>query len=93
MSRMTRSKSASPSGLNSPFTSCQVGGAPPKNCSTLRRAISAKSGLRSNETRVPCSPTARSSQQLRAPEPAPASSTRAPGNTSANATICAASLG
>jgi hypothetical protein len=84
---MTRSKSASPSGLNSPFTSCQVGGAPPKNCSTLRRAISAKSGLRSNETRVPCSPTARSSQQLSAPEPAPASSTRAPGNTSANATI------
>ena len=39
-----------PSGLNSPVTSCQAGGAPPKNCSTLLRAISAKSGLRSNET-------------------------------------------
>ena len=42
---------------------------------------------------MPCSPTARSSQQVSAPEPAPASSTRAPGNTSANATIWAASLG
>ncbi len=67
--------------------------AAPKNCPTLRRAISANSARRSKDETWPVGPTARSSEQLRAPEPAPASTTRAPGKMSAIATICAASLG
>jgi hypothetical protein len=60
---------------------------------TLRRAISAKSARCSKENTWPVDPTARSSQQLNAPDPAPASSTFAPGNTSPIVTICAASFG
>ena len=59
----------------------------------IARAISAKSDLRSYDDEQPASPTARSSQQDSAPEPAPASTTRAPAKMSAEATICAASLG
>ena len=51
--------------------------------STLRRAIAAKSSRRSTEIRWPASVTARSRLQVSAPDPAPASSTRAPGKMSA----------
>ena len=65
----------------------------PKNWPTLRRAMSANSSRRSKDETWPVGPTARSSEQLSAPEPAPASTTRAPGKMSAIATIWAASLG
>ena len=64
-----------------------------KNWSTLRRATSANSSRRSYDDTRPCGPTARSSEQVSAPEPTPASTTRAPGKMSAIATIWAASLG
>src|SRR6516165_2052845 len=67
----------------SPVTSRHHGGASPKYRSTFPRAIAAKSGRRSKETSVPAGPIARSSQQDSAPDPAPASSTRAPGKMSA----------
>ena len=56
---------------------------PPKNWSTLRRATSANSSRRSYDDTRPCGPTARSSEQVRAPEPTPASTTWAPGKMSA----------
>ena len=43
--------------------------------------------------RCPAGPTACSSEQVSAPDPAPASSTRAPGKTSPHIRICAASFG
>src|SRR6516165_10125405 len=99
MSRITRSKEAlaggEPAGTvrekdsraaaadRSPVSSRHHGGASPKYRSTFPRAIAAKSGRRSKETSVPAGPIARSSQQDSAPDPAPASSTRAPGKMSA----------
>ena len=77
----------------SPTVSCQAGCGPPKNVSTFARAMSAKSARRSNECTSPWSPTARSRDMVSAPEPTPASTTRAPGKMSAIATICPASLG
>ena len=59
----------------------------------LRRATSANSWRRSYDDTRPAGPTARSSEQVSAPEPTPASTTRAPGKMSAIATIWAASLG
>ena len=67
----------------SPSTSSQAGCGPPKNRSTLRWATSANSGRRSRTSTRPPSPTARSSEQVSAPDPAPASTTRAPGYMSA----------
>src|SRR5215469_10445967 len=67
----------------SPVTSRHHSGVSPKYFSTFAAAIAAKSGRRSNDTSRPDGPVARSSQQDSAPEPAPASSTRAPGKMSA----------
>ncbi len=64
-----------------------------KNWVTLRRATSANSSRRSYDDTCPVGPTARRSEQVSAPDPAPASTTRAPGKMSAIATIWAASLG
>src|SRR6201986_754424 len=79
----------------SPVTSRHQPGVSPKYFSTFAAAIAAKSGRRSNDTSRPDgpAPTARSSQQDSAPDPAPASSTRAPGKMSAQARICAAAFG
>ena len=63
----------------SPTDSSQAGCGPPKNPSTLPRAIAAKSSRRSMECSEPPSPTARSSDMVSAPDPTPASITRAPG--------------
>ena len=59
----------------------------------VARATSANSSRRSYDDTRPCGPTARSSEQVSAPEPTPASTTWAPGKMSAIATIWAASLG
>ncbi len=72
---------------------CHAGCGPPNMVSMFPRAISANSSRRSNERTWPSSPTARSSEMVRAPEPTPASTTRAPGKMSAMATICPASFG
>ena len=56
---------------------------PPKNWVTLARATSANSSRRSYDDTRPCGPTARSSEQVSAPDPTPASTTRAPGKMSA----------
>ena len=63
----------------SPTVSRQAGWSPPKNWVTLRRATSANSSRRSYDDTRPRGPTARSSEQVSAPEPTPASTTRAPG--------------
>ena len=55
-----------------------VGGVP-KNWVTLRRATSANSSRRSYDDTRPWGPTARSSEQVSAPEPTPASTTSRPG--------------
>ena len=75
------------------MVSDHAGWSPPKNCVTFRRATSANSSRRSYDDTRPCGPTARSSEQVSAPEPTPASTTSAPGKTSTIAMICAASLG
>ena len=72
-----------PDADRSPVTSRHQPGVSPKYLSTFAAAIAAKSGRRSNDTSSPDGPAARSSQQDSAPEPAPASSTRAPGKMSA----------
>ena len=66
---------------------------PPKNSVTFRRATAAKSSRSSQETTWPVSSDRRSSAQVSAPEPAPASNTRAPGKMSPMVTIWAASFG
>ena len=71
----------------------QAGCGPPKKRSTLARAIVAKSSRRSKEDSRPVSPTARSSDIDSAPEPTPASTTCAPGKTSAIWTTWPASFG
>jgi hypothetical protein len=102
MSSTTRSTSpsASPSApvsdrrsARSPTVSRQAGCGPPKKVWTFTRAMSAKSPRRSKECSTPRSPTARSNDIVSAPDPTPASTTRAPGKMSAIATICPASLG
>ena len=98
MSRTTRSiePASTASGSDStrsPTVTVQAGCGPPKKARTLPWAMSAKSSRRSNECSIPWSPTARSRDMLSAPEPTPASTTRAPGKMSAMATIWPASLG
>ena len=68
----------------SPTRSSQAGCGPPKKFSTLRRAMAAKSSRRSYEVSRPCSarPPAAGSRSAH-PDPAPASTTRAPGKMSA----------
>ena len=73
--------------------SFQAGCGPPKNDSTLLRAMSAKSWRRSYDDTCPSSPTARSSDMVSAPDPTPASTTRAPGKMSAMCTTWPASFG
>src|SRR5659263_620474 len=65
--------------LRSPTVRVQAGCGPSKKLSTLARAIPAKSSRRSIECRWPPSSTARSRDMVRAPDPTPASTTRAPG--------------
>ena len=72
---------------------CHAGWGPPNMVSTLPRAMSANSARRSKECSRPSSPTARSREMDSAPEPTPASTTRAPGKMSAIVTIWPASLG
>ena len=83
MSSTTRSTlatgSAASTSARSPTVSRQAGCGAPKNASTFARAIAAKSSRRSTECSTPPSPTARSRLMLSAPEPTPASTTRAPG--------------
>lgn len=98
MSRTTRSTlsgSTSPGNdsTRSPTTTRHAGCSRPKKALTLPWAIPAKSARRSKEINSPSSPTARSSDIDSAPEPTPASTTRAPGWMSPIATICPASLG
>ena len=82
MIRSHRSPDAGSSSARSPIVSCQAGwespSAAPKNWLTLRRATSANSSRRSYDDTRPCGPTARSSEQVRAPEPTPASTTSRP---------------
>ena len=83
MTRSTGARPVRPLGKVRPTRSSQAGCGPAKKFSTLRRAIAAKSSRRSNEISRPASVTARSRLQVSAPDPAPASSTRAPGKMSA----------
>src|SRR5262249_21366352 len=75
MSKTIRSKPVSSQSATSPTRSVQAGGDPPNTAATLRRAISAKSARSSYEYTRPAGPAARSSEQVRAPDPAPASRT------------------
>ena len=77
----------------SPVRSSQAGWWPPNQESTLEAAIRAKSGRRSMDSRYPPSPMADSRLMVSAPEPTPASRTRAPGKMSPMATTWPESLG
>ena len=59
----------------------------------MRRATAAWSSRTSKDVTRPAWPTARSSPQVSAPEPAPASTTWRPGKTSAATRTAAMSLG
>ncbi len=98
MSSTTRSTSrsvgeAGSASARSPTVTVQPGWGEPKNRSTFFCAMAAKSSRRSYDETRPVSPTARSSDIDSAPDPTPASTTWAPGKTSAICTICPASLG
>src|SRR5690606_23157876 len=98
MSRTTRSTvpgsmAVGSTSARSPTTTSQAGWSAPNQVRAFALAISAKSARRSTDSRRPVGPTAWSSDMLSAPDPTPASTTRAPGKMSASATICAASLG
>ncbi len=77
----------------SPTVSVQFSGTLPEKATTLPVAISANSSRRSKEKRAPSEPTPLSRCSDRAPDPTPASTTRAPGKMSASERICAASFG
>ena len=65
----------------------------PKNVSMLATAWAWCSSRRSYDTTCPSVPAARQSAIVSAPEPVPASTTRAPGKTSAEVTIGPRSFG
>ncbi len=92
-STLPGSTSAGNASTRSPTTTRHAGCSCPKNARTFPWAIPAKSARRSNEMSSPSVPTARNSDIDSAPDPTPASTTRAPGWMSPIATICPASLG